>query len=181
MSEPPGREGERNSPRLLDSGASNLTVTRGEDPSEEADVMSAIVDRDNMWRALRAVERNRGAAGVDGMSWEQLRPWLKDHWPEIKERLLTGTYRPQAVRKVLIPKPGGKGQRTLGIPTVLDRLIQQATAQVLGPKFDPHFSDSSYGFRPGRSAHQAVKAMREHVRSGRRWVVDMDLESSSTM
>lgn len=174
--EPPGRRGERNSPRLLESGASNLTVPRGEDPSEEADVILAIVDRDNMWRALRAVERNRGGAGVDGMSWEQLRPWLKTHWPEIKERLLTGTYRPEAVRKVLIPKPGGSGQRTLGIPTVLDRLIQQATAQVLGPKFDRHFSDSSYGFRPGRSAHQAVKAMREHVRSGRRWVVDMDLE-----
>jgi RNA-directed DNA polymerase len=138
--------------------------------------MTAIVDRDNMWRALRAVERNRGSAGVDGMSWEQLRPWLKDHWPEIKEQLLAGRYRPQAVRKVLIPKPGGKGQRTLGIPTVLDRLIQQATAQVLGPKFDPDFSDSSYGFRPGRSAHQAVQSMREHVRSGRRWVVDMDLE-----
>ena len=176
MPEPPGGESERNSPRLLDSGASNLTVTRGEDPSEEVDVMSAIVDRENMWRALRAVERNRGAAGVDGMSWEQLRPWLKEHWPEIKERLQAGSYRPQAVRKVLIPKPGGKGQRMLGIPTALDRLIQQATAQVLGPKFDPHFSDSSYGFRPGRSAHQAVKAMQEHVRSGRRWVVDMDLE-----
>lgn len=176
MPETPGSGGGRNSPRLLECGASNLTVTRGEDPSEEADVMSAIVDRDNMWRALRAVERNRGGAGVDGKSWEQLRPWLKEHWPEIRERLLRGTYRPEAVRKVLVPKPGGKGQRTLGIPTVLDRLIQQATAQVLGPKFDCQFSDSSYGFRPGRSAHQAVKAMREHVRSGRRWVVDMDLE-----
>lgn len=161
---------------MLECGASNFTVNRGEDPSEEADLMSAIVDRENMWRALRAVERNRGAAGVDGMSWEQLRPWLKLHWPEIKERLLGGTYRPEAVRKVQIPKPGGKGQRMLGIPTVLDRLIQQAVAQVLGPVFDPAFSDSSYGFRPGRSAHQAVKAMQEHVRSGRRWVVDMDLE-----
>ena len=176
MPEPPGRGSERNSPRLLASGASNLTVNRGEDPSEEADLMSAIVDRDNMWRALRAVERNRGGAGVDGMSWEQLRPWLKDHWPEIKEQLLAGTYRPEAVRKVQIPKPGGEGQRTLGIPTVLDRLIQQAVAQVLVPVFDPTFSESSYGFRPGRSAHQAVKTMRDHVRSGRRWVVDMDLE-----
>lgn len=138
--------------------------------------MSAIVDRENMWRALHAVERNQGAAGADDMSWEQLRAHLKIHWPEIKEQLLAGTYRPKAVRKVQIPKPGGKGERTLGIPTVLDRLIQQAVAQVLGPIFDPTFSDSSYGFRPGRSAHQAVKAMREHVRGGRRWVVDMDLE-----
>lgn len=138
--------------------------------------MSAIVDRENMWRALRAVERNQGAAGVDGMSWEQLRPWLKAHWPEIKERLLGGTYRPEAVRKEHIPKPGGQGQRMLGIPPVLDRLIQQAVAQVLGPVFDPAFSESSDGFRPGRSAHQAVKAMQDHVRSGRRWVVDMDLE-----
>lgn len=138
--------------------------------------MVAIVDRENMWRALCAVERNQGAAGVDGMSWEQLRPWLKEHWPSIKERLLAGTYRPRAVRKVEIPKPGGKGLRMLGVPTVLDRLIQQAVAQVLGPKFDPAFSESSYGFRPGRSAHQAVKAMQDHVRSGRRWVVDMDLE-----
>ena len=154
----------------------SVTVDRGAAPSEEAEVMSAIVDRENMWQALRAVERNQGAAGVDGMSWEQLRPWLKVHWPEIKERLLAGTYRPKAVRKVQIPKPGGKGQRMLGIPTVLDRLIQQAVAQVLGPVFDPAFSESSYGFRPGRSAHQAVKAMQEHVRSGRRWVVDMDLE-----
>lgn len=130
-----------------------------------------------MWRALRTIERNKGAAGVDGRSWDQLRPWLKAHWLEIKEQLLAGTYRPAAVRKVPIPKPGGKGTRILGIPTVLDRLIQQATVQVLGPIFDPAFSDSSYGYRPGRSAHQAVKAMREHVRSGRRWVVDMDLEA----
>ncbi len=153
----------------------NVTDRRGADPSEETDLISAIVDRENMWRALRAVERNRGAAGVDGMSWEQLRPWLKSHWPSIKESLLAGEYRPQAVRKVQIPKPGGKGLRMLGIPTVLDRLIQQAVAQVMGPKFDSAFSDSSYGFRPGRSAHQAVKAMQDHVRSGRRWVVDLDL------
>ena len=89
--------------------------------------MTAIVETDNMWRALHAVERNKGAAGVDGMSWEQLRPHLKTHWLEIKAQLLAGTYRPKAVRNVQIPKPGGKGERTLGIPTVLDRLIQQAT------------------------------------------------------
>lgn len=167
----------RIAPELLASGAStNVPANPEADPSKEADLISAIVDRDNMWRALHAVERNKGAAGADGMSWEQLRPCLKIHWPEIKAQLLAGTYRPNAVRKVQIPKPGGKGERTLGIPTVLDRLIQQAIAQVLGPIFDPTFSDSSYGFRPGRSAQQAVKAMREHVRSGRRWVVDMDLE-----
>tara|TARA_R110002096_G_scaffold24760_1_gene77902 strand:- start:220 stop:1632 length:1413 start_codon:yes stop_codon:yes gene_type:complete len=177
MPDPPGRGNGQNPPGLLECGASTSVPANPDgNPSKEADLMAAIVDRENMWRALHAVERNKGAAGADGMSWEQMRPFLKIHWPEIKEQLLAGTYRPNAVRKVQIPKPGGKGERTLGIPTVLDRLIQQATAQVLGPIFDPTFSDSSYGFRPGRSAHQAVKAMREHVRGGRRWVVDMDLE-----
>jgi RNA-directed DNA polymerase len=139
-------------------------------------MMEAVVERENMKAALRRVERNKGAAGVDGMTTGQLRAHLHEHWPRIKKELLEDRYAPSPVLKVDIPKPGGKGMRMLGIPTVLDRLIQQALSQVLQPVFDPEFSESSYGFRPGRSAHQAVAAAREHVESGRRWVVDMDLE-----
>lgn len=138
--------------------------------------MTAVVERSNMLRALHQVERNRGSAGVDGMNIADLRPWLKEHWAMIKGKLLEGSYQPRAVRRVAIPKPGGKGERVLGIPTVVDRLIQQAIAQVLVPIFDPHFSDHSYGFRPGRSAVQAVRKARKHQHSGRRWVVDLDLE-----
>ena len=138
--------------------------------------MEAVVERENMLRALRRVERNKGAAGVDGMTVAELRLHLKEHWAQVKERLLDGTYAPQAVRAVDIPKPGGKGTRRLGIPTVVDRLIQQALGQVLSPIFEPTFSEHSYGFRPGRSAHQAVEAAKGHVAAGRRWVVDMDLE-----
>lgn len=128
-----------------------------------------------MIRALAAVERNAGAAGVDGMSTRQLRAHLRQHWTQTKASLLEGTYQPLPVRRVDIPKPGG-GTRMLGIPTVLDRLIQQAIHQVLGPVWERDFSESSYGFRPGRGARQAVKAARKHVQSGKRWVVDMDLE-----
>jgi RNA-directed DNA polymerase len=138
--------------------------------------MDAVVERENMIAALRRVERNKGAAGVDEMTVSELCPFLKVHWSRIKEELLGGSYRPSAVREVIIPKPGGKGMRKLGIPTVVDRLIQQALHQVLSPIFDPFFSDHSYGFRPGRSAHQAVLRAREYVSDGRRWVVDMDLE-----
>jgi len=119
--------------------------------------------------------RNRGAPGVDGMRVEDLLPFCRRRWRDIRESLLSGTYRPQPVRKVEIPKPGG-GVRMLGIPTVLDRLIQQALLQVLTPLFDPTFSEHSYGFRPGRSAHHAVLAARGHMAAGCRWVVDMDLE-----
>jgi RNA-directed DNA polymerase len=139
-------------------------------------MMEAVVGKENVRAALKRVEANKGAAGVDGMSTEALRPWLNTHWPRIRKELLEGKYEPSPVRKVEIPKPGGKGMRQLGIPTVLDRLIQQALNQVMQPVFDPEFSESSYGFRPGRSAHQAVAAARGHVASGRRWVVDMDLE-----
>jgi len=138
-------------------------------------LLEAILGRENMMAALRRVEANKGAPGVDGMPVEELRAFLKVHWPRIKEDLLAGRYRPAPVRGVEIPKPGG-GKRLLGIPTVLDRLIQQAMHQVLMPLFDPGFSDSSYGFRPGRSAHQAVLAARSHMAGGRRWVVDIDLE-----
>lgn len=138
--------------------------------------MEAVVERENMVKALRQVEANKGSAGVDGVSVECLRSILREHWPRIKEELLEGGYRPQPVRKVEIPKPGGKGMRQLGIPTVMDRLIQQALNQVMQPIFDPDFSESSYGFRPGRSAHQAVLKAREHAAKGKRWLVDMDLE-----
>jgi RNA-directed DNA polymerase len=137
--------------------------------------MEAVVGSENMRAAYARVVSNRGTAGVDGMTVEELKAHLIEQWPRIKGELLAGKYQPQAVRGVQIPKPGG-GVRQLGIPTAVDRLIQQALHQVLSPIFDPGFSESSYGFRPGRSAHQAVRQARELVREGRRWVVDMDLE-----
>ena len=139
-------------------------------------MMEGMVERENMFAALRRVEKNKGCAGIDDLPVESLRTYLRKHWPRIKEELLAGRYIPQPVLRVEIPKPGGKGLRPLGIPTVVDRLIQQAMHQVLQPIFDKDFSESSYGFRPGRSAHQAVLKAREYVASGRRWVVDMDLE-----
>ena len=138
-------------------------------------LMELVVSRENMARAYARVVGNKGAAGIDKMSVVDLKPFLVVHWPRIKEDLLADRYMPQAVRGVEIPKPGG-GTRLLGIPTAVDRLIQQALHQVLMPLFDPGFSDHSYGFRPGRSAHDAVKAAKAHVASGRRFVVDMDLE-----
>jgi RNA-directed DNA polymerase len=137
--------------------------------------MKAVVERQNMIRALQQVKRNKGQGGIDGMSVTDLDAYLKTNWDVIKEQLLDGSYQPQAVLGIQIPKPNG-GVRQLGIPTVVDRLIQQAIQQVLTPIFDPGFSESSYGFRPGRSAHQAVSMAREFVKSGRRYVVDMDLE-----
>ena len=137
--------------------------------------MEAVVARENMVKALYRVERNKGASGVDNMTTGELRSYLKVEWPRIKEELLAGRYKPQPVRRVEIPKAGG-GMRALGIPTVVDRLIQQALHQVLSPLFDPEFSQHSYGFRPGRSAHMAVKAAQDYVHSSKRWVVDMDVE-----
>ena len=138
--------------------------------------MEAVVERGNLTRAYERVMGNRGAAGVDEMSVEDLKPYLRENWPRIKEELLQGRYMPAPVRRVEIPKPGGKGMRKLGIPTVVDRLIQQAMHQVLSPIFEPGFSQSSYGFRPGRSAHQAILKARQYVAEGKRWVVDIDLE-----
>lgn len=169
-------EGSRRNWREEGLGASRVTA-RGEDSGPEAEqLLEAVVERENMWRALKQVERNRGAAGVDNMTVEELRAYLREHWPGIKEELLAGDYQPLPVRKVEIPKPGATGMRMLGIPTVLDRLIQQALQQVLSPLFEASFSESSYGFRPQRSAQQAVLKAREYVRAGRRWVVDIDLE-----
>jgi len=143
---------------------------------ELKNLMEAVVERENMLNAFRRVVGNKGAAGVDAMSVDELKPYLPTHWERIKEQLLEGSYQPQPVRRVEIPKPGGKGMRKLGVPTVVDRLIQQALHQALNPLFDLDFSAHSYGFRSGRSAHQALCQAREHVASGRRWVVDLDLE-----
>jgi len=169
-------EGSRRNRREYGDGASRPPARTDNSFPQTMQMMEAVVERENMIAALRRVEANKGSAGVDEMTVESLRPYLHEHWPRIKEQLLAGGYIPSAVRRVYIPKPGGKGMRQLGIPTVIDRLIQQALHQVMLPVFDVGFSESSYGFRPGRSAHQAVLAARSHVRSGRRWVVDMDLE-----
>lgn len=139
-------------------------------------LMEAVVERENLWRAYARVMRNKGAAGVDAMPVADLKAHLQVNWPRIREELLAGRYEPSAVRTVSIPKPGGTGERLLGIPTVTDRLIQQALHQVLSPIFDPGFSESSFGFRPGRHARQAVQQARYYVSEGRRWVVDLDLE-----
>jgi len=135
----------------------------------------AVFERENMQTALKRVENNKGAAGIDGMSVKDLRGYLKAHWLEVREALESGKYQPNPVRRVEIPKPDG-GVRQLGIPTVLDRLVQQAIAQVLPPMFEEVFSPHSYGFRPGRSAHQAVQKSQEYIREGYDWVVDIDLE-----
>ncbi|MDP2659893.1 MAG: group II intron reverse transcriptase/maturase [Dehalococcoidia bacterium] len=147
-----------------------VTYEQGEDK-----VLERVLERGNLTKALKRVEENRGAAGVDGMGVEELRSYLKEHWLAIRERLLAGTYEPNPVRRVEIPKPDG-GKRQLGIPTVLDRFIQQALLQALTPLFDPGFSKSSYGFRPGRRAHDAVRKARSYILEGYVWVVDIDLE-----
>jgi RNA-directed DNA polymerase len=138
--------------------------------------MEEVLSRENMLAAYHRVVGNKGAPGVDGVTVDALWNLCRERWEAIREKLLSGTYVPSPVRKVEIPKPGGKGVRMLGIPTVLDRLIQQALLQVLQPVFDPTFSDSSFGFRPGRSAHQALDRAKAHIAAGHRWVVDMDLE-----
>jgi RNA-directed DNA polymerase len=134
-----------------------------------------VLTRENMSRAMRRVKENKGAAGIDGMAVEELETYLKAEWPRIRKELLEGRYKPMAVLRVMIPKPDG-GERPLGIPTVVDRVIQQALHQAISPIFEKDFSESSYGYRPGRSAQQAVEAARKYVAQGRRWVVDIDLE-----
>lgn len=169
---------EGNSRKLSEQGTGVSSVTAGSAnsrPEAKVRLMELVVSRENMRAAYARVAGNKGAPGIDKMTVADLKPFLAEHWPRIKEDLLQGRYQPQAVRGVEIPKPGG-GMRLLGIPTAVDRLIQQALHQVLMPIFDPDFSSSSFGFRPGRSAHQAVLAARAHVASGRRFVVDMDLE-----
>jgi group II intron reverse transcriptase/maturase len=138
-------------------------------------LMERVVERKNAIEALKRVRRNKGSPGTDGMTVGELEPYLREHWEMIRERLLAGTYQPGAVKRVLIPKGTG-GMRQLGIPTVLDRFVQQLLLQVLQPVFDPTFSEHSHGFRPGRRAHDAVRKAQRYIQSGRRWVVDVDLE-----
>jgi RNA-directed DNA polymerase len=154
-----------------------MTTPTSEDKLSDPKSVSIIeqmVERENMWKAYNRIVGNKGAPGIDKMTVEELQPYLKEHWLSIKAKLLDGTYQPQAVRQVSIPKPNG-GERLLGIPTVVDRLIQQALCQVLNPYFEPEFSDNSYGFREGKSAHQAIMQARQYQSEGKQWVVDMDL------
>jgi RNA-directed DNA polymerase len=140
-----------------------------------AEQWGKIWEKENLRKALERVERNGGAPGIDGMTVKELRPYLKEHWLEIRETLYQQTYKPKPVRRVEIPKPDG-GIRLLGVPTVMDRFLQQAIAQVLTPLYEPLFSETSYGFRPGRSAHDAIKQAQQYVQEGNEWVVDIDLE-----
>jgi retron-type reverse transcriptase len=156
------------------SGANSPGAGEATDP-RKPDLIETMLEGGNLIRALQAVERNAGVAGVDGLETSQLRRYLWEHWDRIKEQILKGRYEPRPVRRVDIPKAGG-GTRMLGIPTVLDRFLQQAIQQTLSPLWEPVFSAHSYGFRPGRNARQAIKAAQSHVRAGQRWVVDMDLE-----
>jgi group II intron reverse transcriptase/maturase len=143
--------------------------------SGRGDLMERVVERSNLQAALKRVRSNKGRPGIDGMTVGELSAHLKEHWPVIREQLLRGSYQPQQVKRHLIPKSGG-GTRELGIPTVLDRFIQQALLQVLQADLDKSFSKHSYGFRPGKNAHQAVRAAKHYIQEGRRWVVDVDLE-----
>jgi RNA-directed DNA polymerase len=171
----PGTEGgERISPSA-GLGAEPCAAVDGQTKAEGPRQMEAVVERANLWRAYERVMQNKGAAGVDGLTVAEFKAWLQQHWPSVKAALLAGNYVPAAIRQVDIPKPNG-GVRTLGIPTVLDRLIQQALLQVLQPEFEAEFSEHSYGFRPGRNAWQAVQRAQGYLKEGRRWVVDLDLE-----
>jgi RNA-directed DNA polymerase len=155
---------------------SRPTVNEPESPASTNRLMEEVCERENLMEALRRVKANKGSAGVDGMTIGELTDYLKQHWPTIREQLLSGTYEPKPVRRVEIPKPDGGGVRKLGIPSVLDRFIQQAVMQVLQRRWDRTFSDHSYGFRPGRSAHQAVAQAQQYIAEGYSWVVDLDLE-----
>src|SRR3954453_7762344 len=151
-------------------------VSEPERPANTSRIMEEICERANLKEALRQGGGNKGSAGVDRMTVDQLGDYLKQHWPAIREQLLNGTYEPKPVRRVEIPKPDGGGVRKLGIPSVLDRFIQQAVLQVLQRQWDRTFSDHSYGFRPGRSAHQAVAQAQQYIAEGYGWCVDFDLE-----
>src|SRR6202165_3358820 len=161
-----GREGTES------SGARNGT----ENPASTNRLMEEVCERENLKEALQRVKANKGSPGVDGMTVGGITDYLKQHWPAIRQQLLSGTYAPQPVRRVEIPKPDGGGVRKLGIPSVLDRFIQQAVMQVLQKRWDRTFSDHSYGFRPGRSAHQAVAQAQQYIAEGHCWCVDFYLE-----
>lgn len=178
MRQMPGLSGR--SERQAGEARRNCDLDEAEPPPRNgndtgAGLLDAALRRENLLRAWKQVRANKGAAGADGLDIDQTAAMLRICWPTIRDSLQEGTYRPQPVRRVMIPKPGG-GERELGIPTVLDRLIQQALLQVLQPILDPTFSQHSYGFRPGKSAHDAVLAAQSFVQSARRIVVDVDLE-----
>ncbi|HXW79974.1 MAG TPA: reverse transcriptase domain-containing protein [Acidimicrobiales bacterium] len=169
-------EGRGETPDVDREGTEAATAKREpKTPATVESLMEEVCQRDNLEQAWQQVRSNEGSAGVDGKTIDQTRDYLREHWPTIREELLNGTYRPQPVRRVELPKPDG-GVRKLGIPTVLDRLIQQAILQVLQGRWDRTFSEHSYGFRPGRSAHQAVAQAQSYVAEGYEWVVDIDLE-----
>jgi RNA-directed DNA polymerase len=171
-----GEEDRGEAPKIIPTGTESSAVKRGtENPAISESLMEEVCERENCKRAWKRVKANKGSPGVDGMTVQELPGFLQQHWPVIREQLRSGTYQPQPVKRVEIPKPDG-GVRKLGIPTVLDRFIQQAVMQVLQGRWDRTFSEHSYGFRPGRSAHQAVKAAQQHIAAGYRWVVDLDLE-----
>jgi RNA-directed DNA polymerase len=152
------------------------TAHAPESPARTNQLMEEIGERENLKQALQQVKANKGSPGIDGMTVEELPGYLQQHCPVIREQLLNGTYEPKPVRRVEIEKPDGGGMRKLGIPCVLDRFVQQAVLQVLQRRWDPTFSDHSYGFRPRRSAHQAVAQAQQHIAAGYSWVVDLDLE-----
>ena len=163
-------------PKGLQEGTESSAGKRGiESPAITEQLMEEVCERENCKQAWKRVKANKGSAGMDGRTVQQLPAFLKEHWPAIREQLWSGTYKPQPVKRVEIPKPDG-GVRKLGIPTVLDRFVQQAVMQVLQRKWDGTFSDHSYGFRPGRSAHQAVAQAQQYMAEGYRWCVDLDLE-----
>ena len=169
-------EGRSEAPKASQEGTESRTAKREtERPARHEQLMEEVCERENCWQAYKRVKSNKGSPGIDGMKVGELSDYLKQHWPRIREQLLSGTYRPQPVRRVEIPKPDG-GVRKLGIPTVLDRLIQQAVMQVLQRRWDPTFSAHSHGFRPKRSAHQAVAKAQQYIAAGHRWVIDLDLE-----
>jgi len=156
-------------------GEASVGASGQSTPVREESLMERVVERGNLLAALRRVKRNGGSPGIDGMTVEELPGYLRERWPQIRAALIAGTYRPSPVKRVEIPKPGG-GVRKLGMPTVLDRFIQQALLQVLQPEWDKTFSEGSYGFRPGRSAHQAVAQAQRYLGESYGWVVDLDLE-----
>ena len=169
-------EGRSEAPKARREGTESLTAKRVcESPAIPEQVMEEVCERENLKRALQRVKSNKGSPGIDGMKVSELPGHLKQHWPAIREQLLNGTYKPQPVRRVEIAKPEG-GVRQLGIPTVLDRFLQQAVMQVLQSRWDATFSEHSHGFRPQRSAHQAVAKAQQYIAAGKRWVVDLDLE-----
>jgi RNA-directed DNA polymerase len=163
-------------PKATQEGTESLTAKcETESSARQEQLMEEVCKRENCWQAYKRVKANKGSPGIDGMKVGDLSGYLKQHWPTIREQLLKGTYRPQPVRRVEMPKPDG-GVRKLGIPTVMDRLIQQAVMQVLQRRGDPTFSEHSHGFRPKRSAHQAVAKAQQYIAEGHRWVVYLDLE-----